>query len=852
MGTLLQDLRYSLRMLRQRPGFTFVAIVTLALGIGVNTALFTVFEAFALKPLPLKNPESIVRLSGRNRDGATQPLFSYAEYLDYRDRNHAMAGLAAWNKVAVTLGPRPSGANDDLAALSGDDEYIFGQLVSGNYFELLDAEMTMGRAFLPEEDRTPDARPVVVLSYSFWQRRFDSDPDILGKTIPLDGQPFTVVGVVGRDFIGTEADAPQFWMPLMMRDQVIGEGGWNYKRWLTDRDADSFALVGRLRPGVSRQQAEAEMSGIAEQLAAASPERQRKRGIRLSRAATFIEISAELMPLVVPLLVAVGLVLLIACANVANLLLARAAARQKEIAVRLALGASRGRIVRQLLTESVVLAVLGGAVALLLTTWALAALYPVVMTQLPIPRHLAESFALNLEPDLRVFGFALLASVVAGVAAGLAPALQASRPNLSAALKDEGSTFGAHLRQSRLRNGLVVLQLAVCLSLLAGAGLLVRNLQKVGTIDTGLETANLFAVTATLQTPQPDPRREADLRRQLATRLRHLPGVESLAQVERQPLTGMPPTVAVALPGQAQDDERALRAGFNMVSPEYFATVGLRLTRGRGFSEQEAQAGAPVAVITEATAHRLWPNGEAIGQRIGLNLSALTSTDHHEPSPESFPQFEVIGVTRDTRSGWVWRKDESFIYVPLGGALRESGRAGQTLLVRAASDPQRVMQAARAEAETLDPNLRVRLRRVDDSLTFQMAPFRALALLAGAVGLLALLLASIGLYGVMSFVVNQRRREIGIRVALGAPPALVVRMFVLQGLRLAAAGTALGIAGGLGISRLLAAVLIDVSPFDPLAFCAVAIFLIGVALLAVLIPARRAARVDPMIALRYE
>jgi predicted permease len=852
MNALWQDLRYGLRLLRKQPGFTLVAVVTLALGIGANTALFTVFEAFALKPLPLKDPESIVRLSGRNRDGATQPLFSYTDYLDYRDRSNALAGLVAWNKIAATLGERPLGAGDDLSALSGDYEYIFGQLVSGNYFSVLGAEMTLGRAFLPEEDRTPGALPVIVLSHSFWQRRFDADPEIIGKTLKLDGQPFTVVGVAGRAFIGTEPDAPQFWMPLMMRDQLIREGGWNYKRWLTDRDADSFALVGRLKPGVSRRQAEVEMSVIAEQLAEASSNHNRKTRVAMSRAATFVEISAELMPLVVPLLVAVGLVLLIACANVANLLLARAATRQKEIAVRLAMGASRWRIIRQLLTESLLLSALGGAVGLLLTVWTLSALYPVVMAKLPIPRHLAESFALNLEPDLRVFGFALLASFVAGMAAGLVPALQASRPNLTSALKDEGSTFGAHLSQSRLRNGLVVLQLAVCLSLLIGSGLLVRNLQKVETIDTGLETANVFAVNAGFETSQPQPQREAEMRRQLAARLRNLPGVQAVSQAERQPLTGMPSTAPVALPGQAQSDDRPLRASFNIVSPEYFEALGIRLTRGRSFSEREAKTNTPVVVISEATAQRFWPNADAIGQHIGLNISPLNHADHIELSPANFPQFEVIGVTRDTRSGWVWQKDETLIYVPLTAALQESGHVGQSLLVRAAGDPQRVMQAARGEAEAIDPNLRVRLRRVDDSLAYQMAPFRALALLAGMMGMLALLLASIGLYGVMSFVVNQRTREIGIRVALGAQPAMVVRMFLLQGLRLTAAGTALGIAGGIGISRLLASVLIDLSPFDPIAFGSVSVFLMSVALLAVFIPARRATRVDPMIALRYE
>src|SRR6266542_3059624 len=733
MRTLWQDLHYGARTLLKKPGFTLIAVLTLALGIGVNTALFTVFDAFVLKPLPLKDPDSIVKIYGRMPDGSRYRLFSYLDYLDYRDRNHVFEGLVAFNKVAAVFGEKSAGPMDD-SFIVASHEYIFGQIVSGNYFSVLGAEMALGRAFLPDEDREPGTHPVMVLSYGFWQRRFNADPNIVGKTIKLTGQQYTVVGVTAREFIGTEPDAPQFWVPLMMRDQTHQAGSWNHKRWLSERNADSFALTGRLKPGVSRQQAQAEMNVIAEQLARSYPERSRKIGVSLSGGATFVEIDEGLAPLIVPLLVAVGLILLMACANVANLLLARAATRGSEIAVRLALGASRWRVIRQLLTESVLLSALGGAAGLLMTIWTLDALYPLVMSRLPVPRALIESFALSLDPDYRIFGFALLASLISGVAAGLAPALQASRPNLTSSLKDQGSTFGRHLSQSRLRNALVVIQVAVCLTLLIAAGLLVRNLQKVRTIDTGLETANVFTILAALQTPQKDAVKEAELRRQLVARLRGLPGVKAVSQAERQPLTGRPNRARITLPGQARQDDHPLQANYNLVSPEYFDTLGIRLTRGRFFTEQETRANVPVVVISESTARRFWPNEEAIGKRIGVAATSLGGGANE--SIVNPPQFEVIGVTRDTRSGRVWEKDVAFIYAPLYAPSQSVGRPFEYILVRTEGDPRQVMAAARGEAEAVDPNLFVTLRRVNDSLAFQMAPFEALAQVAGALGML--------------------------------------------------------------------------------------------------------------------
>ncbi|HYX41808.1 MAG TPA: ABC transporter permease, partial [Pyrinomonadaceae bacterium] len=398
-----------------------------------------------------------------------------------------------------------------------------------NYFSVLGAQMTLGRAFLPEENETPNTHPVIVLSHAFWQRHFNADPNVLGQTIKLQGETFTIIGVAERGFIGTTPDAPSGWVPLMMRDRLIGVGNWNYRRWLTDRNADSFTLTGRLKPGVSRTQAQAEMSLLAQQLAESYPAAGRKTAALVESGMTFVNITAEMWPLIIPLLVAVGLVLLIACANVANLLLARAATRAKEIGVRLALGATRGRLIRQLLTESVLLSVLGGTAGLLLAVWTLNALYPLVLSSLPLPAALKESFTLNLEPDYRIFGFTLLASVGAGVAAGLAPAWQASRPDLTAALKDEGSTLSQHLSQSRLRNALVVMQVAVCLMLLVGAGLLVRNVRKVQTLDTGLETKNVFTVAVSAHQTEQAQRDESGARRLLAEKLSALPGVQSVS-----------------------------------------------------------------------------------------------------------------------------------------------------------------------------------------------------------------------------------------------------------------------------------------------------------------------------------
>lgn len=808
---LLQDLPYALRMLRKNPGFTVVAVLSLALGIGANTAIFSLINTVLLRPLPVARPEQIVSLNN-TEENHTFPAFSYPNYKDLRDRNEVFSDLIAYRFSPLSL------------SHDGINERVWGYEISGNYFEALGVNAVLGRMISPADDLTPGAHPLTVVSYACWQQRFGGQPTIIGRDVIVNGRSYTVIGVAPQGFFGTEViAAPDLWFPVAMQAQLENGSGW-----LDSRQVENLFIQGRLKPGVSKSQAQASLSEIARQLEREYPNDNEGKGIALSAPGLMGNaMRGPVLGFSGLLMIVVGLVLLLACVNLANLLLARAAERRREIAVRLALGASRFRLVRQLLTESVLLACAGGALGLLLA-YRLAELVTAFKLPIDVP------VAMTVQMDYRVFIFASLISLATGVLFGLLPAWQATKTDLVPALKDEVS-FGGY-RRSLLKNSLIVLQVALSLVLLIGGGLMLRALNQAQTIKLGFNPERAVEVSFDLRLQGYEEARGREFQKGLIERVKSLPGVQFAGLADMAPVDLHFPRTAVFIEGQIPQRLGSTPSTMiNRASPGYFQAMDTRLTRGRDFTEQDDDKATQVVLINEAFARRFWPGEDPIGKRISLG------------GPESAKR-QVIGVVEDGKYAGLNEDPKPFV----SRSLWQSYSGSTIVIVRTAGDPQKLIASIRNEVQQLDPNIPLASRMLAERMDLPLLPARIAASVLAGFGLLALALVAIGIYGVMSYAVSKRTREIGIRMALGAQHGDVLKLIIRQGLTLTVIGMAIGAAAALALTQSMKALLFGVSATDPFTFIGVGLVLAGVSFLACYLPARRAARVDPMVALRCE
>jgi predicted permease len=821
METLWQDIRFGIRMLVKRPGFTIIAVITLALGIGANTTIFTLVNAVLLQPLPVKDPAQLVGVFGtdvRNNLELQQFLpISHANIEDLRDKNNSLSGMASLTFFGASLS-------------SGDKpELLNGQLVSGNYFDVLGVKAAQGRTFSPEEGNKPGAYPVVVLSDGLWKRRFGGDPALIGKQITLNQQQFNVIGVAPKNFHGTFAiGTPDLWISDAMHDQVLT--GLQKAFFLDRRALECFAF-GRLKPGVTIQQAESELKALATGLSKDFPEPNGGRNVRLiplALATVDPNLRGQFAQAGALLMTVVGLVLLIACANLANLQLARATEHQKEIAVRLSLGASRSRLVRQLLTENLLLALLGGGLGLLLALWSrevLISFRPPFLNPNDLP----------LELDGRVLAFSLVASVLTGLLFGLAPAWQALRPKLSETLKEGGGRSGAGGGRHRLRNLLVVSETALAIIALVGAGLFLQSLRSAQKIDPGFETKHLMVMSFDLGAQNYSEPQGKEFQRQLLEKLKAMPMVTAASLASNAPFGGGFQRTVFPEGLDSSDRRNGVLVIIDQVDSSYFDTAGIPVLRGRKIAETDSETAPMIAVVNETMARKFFPGQDALGKRFKFFGETWI--------------LEIVGIARDSKYNTLGEDPQPCIYL----SMRQHYSPAVTLHIRTAGDPSAVLSTARSAVQSLDSSLPlVNVQTISETLNQSLWAARMGAGLLVLFGLLALLLAAVGIYGVMSYSVSQRTQEIGIRVALGAQRGDVLQMVVRQGLGLTLIGVALGLVAAFTLLRGIGSLLYGVSVADPVTFAGVPAILAGVALVACYIPARRATRVDPLVALRYE